>query len=93
VPHTGIPDCADKVMSRCAFTTAAGVTIARRPACRNGQCWETGSAYLTGAPPFDALKLTVHIGLDEIREDEFCAMLIIGEERDLLKRERATATR
>ena len=35
-----------------------------------------------------ALKLTVHIGLDEIRGDEFCAMLIIGEERDLLEKEK-----
>ena len=35
-----------------------------------------------------ALKLAVHIGLDEIRGDEFCAMLIIAEERDLLERER-----
>jgi len=36
-----------------------------------------------------ALKLAVHIGLDEIRGDEFCAMLIIAEERDLLEREKA----
>jgi hypothetical protein len=35
-----------------------------------------------------ALKLAVHIGLDEIRADEFCAMLIIAEERDLLEREK-----
>jgi hypothetical protein len=35
-----------------------------------------------------ALKLGVHIGLDEIRADEFCAMLIIAEERDLLEREK-----
>ena len=34
-----------------------------------------------------ALKLGVHIGLDEIRADEFSAMLIIAEERDLLERE------
>jgi len=33
-----------------------------------------------------ALKLGVHIGLDEIRGDEFCAMPIIAEERDLLER-------
>jgi hypothetical protein len=32
-----------------------------------------------------ALKLSVHIGLDEIRADEFCAMLIIADERDLLE--------
>jgi hypothetical protein len=35
-----------------------------------------------------ALKLGVHIGLDEIRADEFCAMLIIAEERDLLEWEK-----
>ena len=35
-----------------------------------------------------ALKLAVHIGLDDIRGDEFCAMLIIAEERDLLDREK-----
>lgn len=35
-----------------------------------------------------ALKLAVHIGLDEIHGDEFCAMLIIAEERDLLEREK-----
>jgi hypothetical protein len=36
-----------------------------------------------------ALKLAFHIGLDEIRGDEFCAMLIIAEERDQLEREKA----
>jgi hypothetical protein len=36
-----------------------------------------------------ALKLGVHIGLDEIRGDEFCAMVIIAEERDLLEREKS----
>ena len=35
-----------------------------------------------------ALKLGVHIGLDEIRGDEFCAMMIIAEERDQLEREK-----
>ena len=35
-----------------------------------------------------ALKLGVHIGLDEIRADEFCAMLILADERDQLDRER-----
>jgi len=35
-----------------------------------------------------ALKLGVHIGLDEIRADEFYAMLIIAEERDLLECEK-----
>ena len=40
-----------------------------------------------------ALKLSVHIGLDEIRADEFYAMLIIAEERDLLEREKSPAWR
>ena len=40
-----------------------------------------------------ALKLGVHIGLDEIRGDEFCAMLIIAEERDLLEREKQPGSR
>ena len=35
-----------------------------------------------------ALKLGVRISLDEIRADEFYAMLTISEERDLLDRER-----
>jgi hypothetical protein len=34
-----------------------------------------------------ALKLGVSMGLDEIRADEFCAMLILEEERDRLDRE------
>ena len=33
-------------------------------------------------------KLAVHIGLDKIRGDEFCAMPIVAEERDLLEREK-----
>ena len=40
-----------------------------------------------------ALKLSVHIGLDEIRADELCAMLIIAEERDLLEREKSPTWR
>lgn len=35
-----------------------------------------------------ALKLGVRISLDEIAADEFQAMLIIAEERDLLEREK-----
>jgi hypothetical protein len=34
-----------------------------------------------------ALKLGVGIGLDEIRADEFLAMLVLEEERDRLDRE------
>ena len=40
-----------------------------------------------------ALKLGVHISLEEIRADEFCAMLIIAEERDLLEREKSPGGR
>jgi hypothetical protein len=39
------------------------------------------------------LKLAVHIGLDEIRADEFCVIVIIAEERDLLDRERIPGAR
>jgi hypothetical protein len=35
-----------------------------------------------------ALKLGVRIGLDEIRADEFAAILLIVEEADVLERER-----
>jgi hypothetical protein len=35
-----------------------------------------------------ALKLGVRIGLDEIRADEFAAILLIVEEGDVLERER-----
>jgi len=34
-----------------------------------------------------SLKLGVHIGLEEIRADEFSAMLVLEEERDRLDRE------
>jgi hypothetical protein len=39
------------------------------------------------------LKLGVQIGLDEIRADEFRAILIIAEEWDLLERETIPAVR
>ena len=46
----------------------------------------------TARPPRSRLngraETGVHIGLDEIRADEFSAMLIIAEERDLLDREK-----
>ena len=35
-----------------------------------------------------ALNLGIHIGLDDVRADEFYAMLILDEERDQLERER-----
>ena len=34
-----------------------------------------------------ALKLGIHLGLDDIRADEFCAMLILEDERDRPERE------
>jgi hypothetical protein len=36
----------------------------------------------------NAMKLGVRVSLDDIAADEFQAMLIIAEERDLLERER-----
>ncbi len=35
-----------------------------------------------------ALKLGIRISLDEIRADEFCALLILEDERDRLESER-----
>ena len=40
-----------------------------------------------------ALKLGVRISLDEIKADEFQAMLIVAEERDLLERERFSGSK
>jgi hypothetical protein len=40
-----------------------------------------------------ALKLGVHLGLDEIRADEFVAMLIAALGHDLLEREKSPAWR
>jgi len=34
-----------------------------------------------------ALKLGIHLGLDDIRADEFYAMLILEDEREKLDRE------
>jgi hypothetical protein len=46
-------------------------------------------------PPLTLPSGDVAVGLrpDEIRADEFCAMLIIAEERDLLEREKLPAWR
>ena len=52
------------------------------------QCAEKGLLIRRALDLMSALKLAVHMGLDEIRGDEFCAMLIIAEERDLLEREK-----
>ena len=52
------------------------------------QCAEKGLLIRRALAAMSALKLAVQIGFDEIRGDEFCAMLIIAEERDLLEREK-----
>ena len=57
------------------------------------QCAEKGLLIRRALDLMGALKLGVHIGLGEIRAEEFCAMLIIAEERDLLERERAGGAR
>jgi hypothetical protein len=54
------------------------------------QCAEKGLLIRRALDLMGALKLGVYIGLDDIRADEFSAMLIIAEERDLLERERAS---
>ena len=56
------------------------------------QCAEKGLLIRRALDLMSALKLAVHIGLDEILGDEFCAMLIIAEERDLLDREKLRAS-
>src|SRR5882724_4188200 len=53
------------------------------------QCAEKGLLIRRSLDLMSALKLAVHISLEEIRGDEFCAILIIAEERDLLEREKA----
>jgi hypothetical protein len=52
------------------------------------QCAEKGLLIRRALDLMGALKLGVHVGLGDIRADEFCAMLIIAEERDLLEREK-----
>lgn len=52
------------------------------------QCAEKGLLIRRALDLMGALKVGVHIGLHEIRADEFCAMLIIAEERDILERDR-----
>ncbi len=56
------------------------------------QCAEKGLLIRRALDLMSALKRAVHIGLDEIRADEFCAMLIVTEERDLLEREQSPAS-
>lgn len=52
------------------------------------QCAEKGLLIRRALDMMGAMKLGAHIGLDEIRADQFCAMLIIAEERDALEREK-----
>ncbi len=52
------------------------------------KCAEKGLLIRRVLDLISALRLAVHIGLDEICGTEFCAMLIIAEERHLLERER-----
>ena len=40
-----------------------------------------------------ALKLGIHLGIDDIRADEFYAMLILEEEREKLDREQMEPNR
>ncbi len=56
-------------------------------------CAEKGLLIRRALDLMGALRLGVHIGLDEIRADEFCAMLIISEERDLLDRDKSPGSR
>ena len=56
-------------------------------------CAEKGLLIRRALAAMSALKLAVHIGIDEIRGDEFCAMLIITEKRDLLEREKFPCAR
>ena len=52
------------------------------------QCAEKGLLVRRALDLMGALKLGVQIGLDEIRADEFSAMLILEDERDRLDREK-----
>jgi hypothetical protein len=52
------------------------------------QSSELGLAIRRALDIMCALKVGVQIGLTEIRADEFYAMLIIAEERDMLEREK-----
>ena len=57
------------------------------------QCAEKGMLIRRALDLMSALNLPVRIGLDEIRADEFFAMLVITEERDLLEREKSPGSR
>lgn len=66
---------------------ASGASVARSTGLDAAQCAEKGLLVRRALYLMGAFKLSIHIGLDEIRADEFCAMLIIAEARDLLERE------
>ena len=70
------PDAPEEQAHRCDRLDAA-------------QCAEKGLLIRRALDLMSALKLAVQIGLDEIRGDEFCAMLIVVAERDLLEREKS----
>ena len=74
------PDAPEEDGQRCAHCPLDQLDAA--------QCAEKGLLIRRALDLMGALKLGVHISLEEIRADEFCAMLIIAEERDLLDREK-----
>ena len=82
--------------TNCAVRACAPTLRTRKDRCAHcpldrldaAQTTEKGLVLRRALDLMSALKLAVHIGLDEIRGDEFCAMLIIAEERDLLEREK-----
>lgn len=52
------------------------------------QTSETGLLIRRALDLKSALKMGVHIGLDDIRADEFYAMVVIDDEREKFDRER-----
>ena len=72
------PDAPDEDAHRCDHCPLDRLDAA--------QCAERGLLIRRALDLMSALKLAVHIGLEEIRGDEFSAMLIIAEERDLAER-------
>ena len=55
------------------------------------QTTETGLLIRRALDLRAALNLGIHIGLDDVRADEFYAMLILDDERNQLERERVNA--
>jgi hypothetical protein len=52
------------------------------------QCTGKGLLIRRALDLIGALKVGIHLGLHDIRADEFCAILIIAEARDALESER-----